>query len=305
MKLLIAEDDLTSRTMLTAVTRKWGYEPVVTEDGEIAWQALQEDDSPRLMLLDWEMPRLSGVALCRRIRQRETNDPPFIILLTVRKNTVDIVAGLEAGANDYIAKPFDSAELRARLQVGQRMLNLQSELNRVQEKLAFQASHDPMTGLMNRRAVMELLEKEAARAQRQQQVLCVGICDLDHFKQVNDTYGHLIGDAVLQEAAKRMEATLRPYDHIGRYGGEEFLIVMNAGGDQALHLFESLRHSIADNPFIVEEATLNVSVSLGLAQVASTAGRYDGAELLAAADAALYEAKAAGRNRTVLADNFP
>ncbi len=138
MKLLIADDDLTSRTMLGAVTKKWGYEPILADDGETAWNLLQENDSPLLLLIDWEMPRLDGLGLCQRIRQQATNNPPYIILLTSRHETDDVVAGLEAGANNYIVKPFANAELKARLQVGQRMLELQGELKRTQDILTFE-----------------------------------------------------------------------------------------------------------------------------------------------------------------------
>jgi len=131
MKLLIVEDSLTARTILVAVTREWGFEPVAAQDGEAAWQMLQENNPPRLMLIDWEMPRLNGLDLCKRIRQQERNDSPFIILLTARSATEDIVEGLEAGANDYVAKPFVNAELQARLQAGQRMLELQNKLLKI------------------------------------------------------------------------------------------------------------------------------------------------------------------------------
>ncbi|MCP4409215.1 MAG: SpoIIE family protein phosphatase [Gammaproteobacteria bacterium] len=136
MKLLIAEDDLTSRTILTAVTRKWGFDPVAVEDGEAAWQVMQGEQAPRLLLIDWMMPKLDGLALCKRIRRQHSGDPPFIILLTARSETVDIVTGLEAGANEYIAKPFENAELQARLRVGQRILDLQDELRRANDILA-------------------------------------------------------------------------------------------------------------------------------------------------------------------------
>ncbi len=204
MKLLIAEDDLTSRTVLTAVAGKWGFETIAVEDGEAAWDVLQADEPPRLLLLDWEMPRLDGLALCERIRNRESSNPPYIILLTARTETDDIVAGLEAGANDYISKPFVNSELQARLQVGRRMLNLQAELINAKEAMAFQATHDALTGLLNRGAIMEALDVEMARAQRQDQTLCIGLCDIDHFKRVNDTHGHLAGDAVLREVTQRL-----------------------------------------------------------------------------------------------------
>ncbi len=138
MKLLIADDDLTSRAMLAAVTKKWGYETIVAEDGEVAWQCLQQPEAPLLLLIDWEMPNLDGLGLCQRIREQQTNNPPFIILLTARNDTNDLVSGLEAGANDYIAKPYDNAELQARLKAGKRILELQAQLHKTQNALTFE-----------------------------------------------------------------------------------------------------------------------------------------------------------------------
>jgi diguanylate cyclase (GGDEF)-like protein len=296
---LIAEDDLTSRTMLAAVTQKWGYEPIAVADGEAAWRVMQGTQAPRLLLLDWQMPKLSGLDLCQRIRLQETDDPPFIVLLTARSATEDIVQGLGKGANDYIAKPFNNAELEARLQVGSRMLGLQRELNQAKESLAFQATHDALTGLLNRGAVMQALEQEKARAQCQRQVLCIGLCDIDHFKRINDTHGHPAGDAVLQEVARRMTATLRPYDQVGRYGGEEFLLVLNAAENEAHTLFERFRKAMVATPMRVERGNLLVTISCGLTLYTPPQDERDGAALLAAADAALYKAKAAGRNRMV------
>ncbi|MCZ6888370.1 MAG: diguanylate cyclase [Gammaproteobacteria bacterium] len=263
MKLLIAEDDRTYRVMLDAVTRRWGYEPVVVNDGEAAWEALQENDPPRLLLLDWMMPRLDGLDLCRRIRAIETSDPPFIILLTARNETEDIVTALEAKANDHISKPFDKGELQARLQVGARMLDMQGELNRTKEALFVQATHDALTGVLNRGAVMKELEREMIRAQRQRQSLLVGLCDVDHFKAINDTFGHLAGDAVLRDIAPRIAEALRPYDHVGRYGGEEFLVIVTASDDLALGAFERIRLVIADKPFVFEDENLEVTISCG------------------------------------------
>ncbi len=300
MKLLIAEDDLTSRLMLEAVTRQWGYDPVVAEDGEAAWEILQQEDPPRLLLLDWEMPRLDGVALCHRIREQETSDPPFIILLTARSDTEDIVTVLQAEANDHIAKPFDNGELQARLQVGMRMLNLQSELHEAQEKLFIQATRDALTGLLNRGAVMEKLEQEMSRAQRQRQPLCVSLCDIDHFKRLNDTQGHLAGDAVLRDVAQRIESTLRPYDYVGRYGGEEFLIIVTPTDGQVLEPFERIRKAIAEQPFVFEGKNLDVTMSCGVAIYAAPQYGQDDTALIGAADVALYQAKEAGRNCTVL-----
>ncbi len=305
MKLLIAEDSLTSRTMLAAVTEKWGYETVVTEDGEEAWEVMQQDDAPGLLLIDWEMPRLDGPGLCQRIRQQETNNPPFIILLTGRTGSEDTVKGLESGANDYVTKPFDRAELQARLEVGQRMLKLQDELIKTQEILSYQANHDVLTGLKNRRALMDVLKAEIARAQRQRQTLCIGMCDIDHFKQINDTHGHLAGDVALQEIATRMKSTLRPYDHVGRSGGEEFLIILTPESNQLLGPFERVRIAIAEKPIIVDSASINITISCGVTRLTPDAAVQDIDTLIGQADTALYQAKDKGRNQTILFDPSP
>ena len=302
MKLLIAEDDVTSRAMLAAVASKWGYEAIAVEDGEAAWRVLRAAEPPRLLLLDWMMPRLDGLDLCRRIRQDKSDDPPFIVLLTSRDDTKDIVDGLEAGANDYIAKPFENTELRARLRVGERILDLQEQLNRTKEALAIQANTDSLTGLRNRGAIMELLEQEMARAQRGGRSLCVGLSDIDHFKRINDTHGHPAGDAALREAARRLTAALRPFDQVGRYGGEEFLIVVGVGRDQASDVFERIRRAFADAPVVYEQSIMEMTISCGVAVYTPPHDKRTGAALLAAADAALYEAKDAGRNRTVFSE---
>lgn len=301
MKLLIADDDVTSRTILNAVTRQWGYQPVVAEDGEAAWQILQEEDPPRLLLLDWMMPRLDGLQLCKRIRQQETSDPPFIILLTARTGTEDIVAALEAEANDHIAKPFDNEELQARLRVGKRMLDLQAELNSTKEALFIQATRDTLTGLPNRGAVMEALDREMARARRQRQILSIGLCDIDHFKRVNDQHGHLAGDAILRDVAQRISNTLRPYDHVGRYGGEEFLLVFTADENKVLDPFERIRHAVGDTPIAIDDKSLCITLSCGVALFAPPDYGSDANAMIGAADDALYQAKNAGRNRTMLA----
>ena len=296
MKILIGDDSLTHRVMLEAIVKQWGFEAVLAEDGEQAWDLLSGPDAPRLVLLDWEMPGLDGLEVCRRVRQREDQDPPYILLLTARRETADVVTGLDAGANDYIAKPFENTELHARLRVGARMLDLQRELIDAREALEYQATHDALTGLLNRGAAMQALEQAIEEARQNDQALQIGLIDIDHFKQINDTHGHLAGDAVLQEAARRFEAVLRTGDRVGRYGGEEFLLLVNGEADEAPDFCERLQGAIADQPFVHGQVALRVTFSGGFVSFTSQDKRGT-SELLATADNLLYQAKAAGRNR--------
>jgi two-component system cell cycle response regulator len=303
MKILIAEDDPTSLMILVAVVSEWGYEPIAVEDGAQALTVLQAEEPPRLLLLDWEMPELNGLALCKLIREEDTSNPPYIILLTGRNNTEDLVTGFKVGANDYIAKPFENAELQARLQVGKRMLDLQYELNRAKEAMAFQANYDELTGLMNRRAVMKSMASEIERSKRNLQPLYICMCDIDHFKRINDTLGHLAGDAVLKEIAQRFNTCLRSYDICGRYGGEEFLIILNSNENHVQDVFERVRQAIADTPFTYEQTKLDVTISCGVTLLSPPTDERNSTQLLSDADAALYEAKNTGRNRTVFKTN--
>jgi two-component system, cell cycle response regulator len=299
VKVLVADDDVTSRRILEVVLRKWGLEPTVVADGLAADEVLAGDDAPPLVLLDWDMPGLEGPEVCRRLRRRETSNPPYVVLLTSRGEKGDVVRGLDAGANDYIAKPYDAGELRARIGVGMRMLELQADLVRVRDQLAFQATHDALTGLPNRRATLEALQREVSRARREEGVLSLGVCDLDDFKKVNDTWGHPAGDAVLVAFARRVRGCLRPYDVLGRYGGEEFLLIAPGTRPAAEDgMFERARRIVAETPVVTAEGDIPVRVSIGVASL--RAGDSPDA-LLAAADTALYRAKAEGRNRVCYA----
>jgi two-component system, cell cycle response regulator len=295
VKVLIADDDRTSRKLLAAMVTKWGYDPLVAEDGGGAWAALQQPDHPRLVLLDWNMPVLDGLEVCRRLREMESPDPPYVILLTGRTEKGDIVHGLEAGANDYVAKPYNHEELQARLQVGTRTLALQAHLLAAQQQMAALAARDPLTGILNRRTILERLAEELSRATRQHGGLTVAMCDVDHFKAVNDTYGHQAGDDVLRGFTASVQAQLRRYDSVGRYGGEEFLVIapgVRDGGD--VGLFERLCARISGVALPTTRGAVSITVSIGVAS-ADAGSTVD--TLLAEADAALYRAKADGRNR--------
>jgi two-component system cell cycle response regulator len=299
MRVLIADDDFTSRNILTAILKKWGYDPLATKDGVEAWDVLQQPDSPKLVLLDWDMPGMEGLEVCRRLREHESNNPPYVILLTARGEKRDIVQGLEAGANDYIAKPYDNAELQARIGVGRRMLELQASLMEARDALEYLAMHDPLTGVFNRRAILDRLKAEISRAQREGGTLSVGMCDLDHFKDVNDAYGHQAGDDVLIAFTRCVQANLRGYDSVGRYGGEEFLLVAAAPkGPVEGNLYERLCAQVAATEIETKAGTASITVSIG---VAPGTGESTVDALLAAADAVLYQAKAGGRNRVAYA----
>jgi two-component system cell cycle response regulator len=300
MKILIAEDDLTSRSILTAVLKKWDFDPVVAEDGAAAWDYLQRPDAPGLVLLDWNMPGLDGLEVCRRLRAVETRNPAYVILLTARGQKGDIVLGLQAGANDYISKPYHSEELQARIGVGRRMLELQSHLLEARDALIHQATHDPLTDILNRRAILDRLAQEISRAGREKACLSVGMFDIDHFKAVNDVHGHQAGDDALIAFTRCIRARLRNYDILGRYGGEEFLVIAPGSvGHNGESLYERLRAGVAETVTPTRAGPLSLTVSIGVAK-GTGAGTVDA--LLAAADAALYQAKAAGRNRVVYAD---
>ena len=220
-KVLIADHNPTTRTVLHSMLSGWGYEVVVASDGIAAWTLLQSEDGPRMAILDSRIGGIDAVDICRRVRSGNRLSYAYLLLLTDKGPVEDLVAALDAGADDYITRPFHSQEFRARLQAGARIIKLQERLMHAHEQLYEQATRDSLTGLWNRIAAIQILDREIARAARAASSIAVIMADLDHFKQVNDTHGHLAGDAVLREAARRMSSVLRKYDSIGRYGGEE------------------------------------------------------------------------------------
>jgi len=298
MRVLVAEDDPLYRRVLRATLAGWGYRVAEAEDGTAALAVLEADEAPRLALIDWVMPGLDGPEVCRALRRRADDRYVYVVLLTARGGKADLVEGLEAGADDYLIKPFDPAELKARLNTGKRLVQMHEQLIEAREDLRRLATRDPLTNVWNRRAILEILERELARGERDGRPVGVVLLDLDHFKRINDTHGHPVGDAVLVEAARRMLQGVRPSDAIGRIGGEEFVVVLpNCDEAETATIAERLRELMAAAPVEAHGGPIGVTASLGW--VVTAAGPARTSSLLRAADAALYEAKRRGRNRVV------
>jgi two-component system cell cycle response regulator len=306
MRILIADDSIVSRHLLDATLRKWGYEVVVACDGVEAWNVLQADDAPNLAILDWVMPGLTGPEVCRRVRERvkevkEKDTYTYILLLTSKSLKEDLIEGMEAGADDYVTKPFDQHELKVRLRAGTRIIDLQRELVMAKEELREQATKDFLTRIWNRSSILDILQRELARGGREKRPVGVVLADLDHFKSVNDTYGHFAGDAVLREFARRMLTSIRAYDAIGRYGGEEFLVILPGCDEGAtLRQAERMRAALDIEPMVINDEQRLVTCSFGA--TTWTPGQQVSADaLIRVADDALYSAKHQGRNRVVAA----
>jgi two-component system cell cycle response regulator len=296
MRILIADDDALSRALLERTLQRAGYEVTVVDNGRSAVEHLCCQDGPRLALLDWVMPELDGPAVCRLVRQKREQPYVHMVLLTSKESKQDIVEGLESGADDYLVKPFDVEELKARLRTGLRILQLEDRLVEAREDMRFKATHDPLTGLFNRGVIVDLLAREVARAHREGSCSVVLLGDVDHFKAINDTRGHVVGDAVLREIANRILGSVRSYDYVGRYGGEEFLVVLNnCDASLSLSRAEQIRRAIASAPVQTPWDPIPVTMSLGVLAT-KDCGLRSVEEIIHEVDAALYKAKAAGRN---------
>lgn len=297
MKILIAEDENIARRRLEKFLESMNYEVISCKNGLEAWEVIQSENAPNLLILDWIMPDMSGVEICRKVRKQAREPYTYILLLTSKTEAEDIISGMEAGADDYITKPFNHNELRVRLNAGRRIVEMNKELLEARNVLRKKAIYDDLTDLYNRHYMREILEKEYARALRHQTDLSCLLLDIDYFKVINDTFGHSFGDLVLREFSDCLKRGARKYDFIFRYGGEEFMVLLpNTGIEGARSVAEKIR-SICESKTYTDGTSVTIAtVSIGLASVKHHQPS-GSKELIAFADKALYRSKAEGRNR--------
>ena len=297
MRILIADDDNVSRRRLEKFLEGMDYDVLSCKDGLEAWETIQSENAPHLLVLDWMMPRMDGLEICRQVRKLDKEPYTFILLLTSKNETNDIVKGMEAGADDYITKPFNQNELSVRLRAGRRIVELNEELLGMRDILQKETIHDELTGLYNRRYMTEILEKELASALRYKTDLSCLLFDLDFFKDVNDTFGHAFGDLVLREFSACLKRVARKTDIPIRYGGEEFMLLLtNTDIEGAKHVAENVRSACEALKFDDGNNSTTATVSIGAASI-NYHKLLESKELIALADKALYRAKAEGRNR--------
>jgi two-component system cell cycle response regulator len=298
--ILLAEDDPVTRMLMTRFLKKAGYEVDAVADGTDALEHMTQRYYP-FLVTDWEMPEMDGIELCKAVRNLQLDGYVYALLLTARNAKEHIIAGLEAGADDYLVKPVHEPELIARLNTGRRILALEHSLRAANERNRILSVTDPLTGAFNRRYMMEQLPRELERCRRYGNPLSVIMCDVDHFKQVNDVKGHSAGDDVLQQFVARMQRSIRATsDWVARLGGEEFLIVLPETGFQgAMFVAEKIREIMTSVAFVTREGDVVATSSFGVAstELHGPDLAMKSETLIRAADQCLYTSKQSGRNR--------
>ena len=301
MKVLIADDCPSTLEVLRVSLAKWGYEPMVVSDGEQALRVLKSPAGPRLALLDWSMPKLEGIAVCRELRKRTENalNYTYIIVLTAKDGEENLVEALESGADDYLTKPVSTRELKLRVRAGERVIELQDRVVRMNRKLALVSTHDNLTNSLNRNAVMDRLKQEVERAARTKRHLSYLTIDIDQLEEVNDVYGFRVGDEILKQTAGRFRNAVRSYDIVGRIGGEEFAVVLpDTELEMGAGMAERLRCCIHNQPFLIDDELVSLTISIG---VASTSEEdFDRKRIVNGAEKALRQSKVDGGNRVLM-----
>lgn len=303
MRIAIVDDDLISRQILKTSLNRFGHEVVEAPDGEAAWELIQESN-PRFIITDWLMPRMDGLELIRNIRAAGQKNYTYIIIISGKEDKNDVVTGLEAGADDYLVKPFDVFELRARVSIGVRILELETDLKIARDQMEAMAMHDYLTGLLSRRAIYTHLIGELDRSLRENRPISVIMMDLDHFKSLNDQYGHLVGDQALCMASEQVMRNVRSYDWAGRWGGDEFMIVLpNTNSQEACAISERICSKI-NSVGIETSENEKVQLQASLGVVTHHTGKISIDQLIHQTDNALYAAKMAGRHCVNFAESI-
>jgi len=301
LKILVADDSAIYRKLVEHTLSDDNHNVIFAKNGREALD-LYAKHAPALVITDWTMPDITGLELCQKIRKDFKQHFAHIILLTSNTNKEQVVEGLAAVADDYLTKPFHQGELRARVNVGLRVVELHRQVQAKNRQLEEMALTDPLTGLSNRRAIDIWITRQLSAAARHDFTIWVAICDLDHFKKVNDTYGHDAGDTVLKAFAEVLKNNTRQSNICGRQGGEEFLaIITHVERDNSIIAFERIRKQIEEQKFNINTQNFSVTTSIGVAGFRGTRPPAF-ADLLASADAALYSAKHKGRNRIEYAE---
>src|SRR6202140_473335 len=298
MQALVVDDSAVYRKLIGDHLRSWGFDVTLAEDGSEAKRILDQPNAPKLVLLDWVLPDMDGTEICKRIREAGSSGTyDYVILLTIKEGKKNMLDAMQAGADDYLVKPFDELELKARLLVGKRILDLQEQLVLARESMRHAATHDSLTSLMNRGEIVNMLLSELARACREKKPVGLILADVDPFKAVNAPLGHLFGDEALRQVGHRLRDQLRIYDSVGRYGGEEFLMILpNCDVDNTFMRANELREFVARTPVTYSGQNHSVTLSMGVA-VSEGKGKEEAELLISHADLALYAAKRNGRNR--------
>jgi len=300
MRALISTSNQGGQGFLKKILTEQGYEVIVAQEGEEAWDILRNPAAPRLVILDSGLTGIDGIELCRRIRKRESGDHVYLVVIGGRDGTETVADALEAGANDYLFKSDTVATMKARLLAGRRFLDLVKEIDSAQEVIRSQATYDLLTGLESRVTILDILRREIARAKREEDPVGVVMIGMDQFNVVNETYGRRVGDAVLCEAARRVSRAIRLYDTAGRYADVEFLVVApGCEGEDVERVAERIRKELGENTIRAHGKTIAVTASLGI--IATPPGKEDDeVAFLDAAEGALNRARHAGGNCSVM-----
>lgn len=300
-RVLLADDEPVQRMLIGRMLTRAGYDVITAEDGQQALKHMQ-DGNIALLVTDWEMPNLDGIGLCRAVRSMQLPHYTYTIVVTARDAVEHVVMGLQSGADDYLTKPVTEPELLARLNTGKRLVEMERSLRAANQENHRLSITDALTGVFNRRYLMDQLQRELERSQRYGHPLSIFLCDVDHFKRINDTHGHQCGDETLIEFARSLHGCLRDSDWVARYGGEEFVVVLpETPLSAAGHVAERCRATLAQAPLRIGSRELSITASFGISgweQGVPPTGKVD--RLIAAADAGVYASKAAGRNHATI-----